>query len=101
MAFIKTDDREGCFRSEAVTHFTVYSILETRDDGVGQYVTFIKLFSGDFQIAQHLWVGQERLTYENVGGALKRAENSHAAVVAFDDLFKEELNPIPKLSAVS
>lgn len=101
MAFIKTDDREGCFRSEAVTHFIVHSIFEPREGGDGQYVTFIKLFSGDVQIAQHHWVGQERLTYENVGGALNRAENSCAAVVAFDDLFKEEFNPIPKLSAVS
>jgi hypothetical protein len=100
MAFIKTSDQEGCFRSEAVTHFIVQSIVEMIPGG-NHYVTFIKMFSGNAQIAQHHWQGEMRLTYENIGEALARAERSRESVMTFDDLIKKELESTPKLSAVS
>lgn len=99
MAFIKTNDGWGCFDSEAVTNFTVHSILEINPQG-NVYVTFTKVYSSNTQIGQFTWSGEHPLTYENVGGAIKRAGRSSKSVVAIDDLIEEELSLTPKLSAV-
>ena len=90
MAFIKTDEREGCFRPQSVTHFTVHSVVEMR--GVRKYyATFIKLFSGNSQIAQHHWTGDQALSYGLIGKILLRAEESSDAVLTFNSLIEDEI----------
>lgn len=90
MAFIKTGDREGCFRPEAVTHFTVHSTVEVslRHKTV---VTFVKMFAGSAQIAQYSWEGDRTLSHQLIGQILKDAEQSSDAVLSFDDLVDEQL----------
>lgn len=94
MAFIKTSDQEGCFRPEAVTHFTVHSTAESAF-GERHYVTFMRMYSGNSSIAQFHWQGKRKLSYNLIGRVLKRAEHSHDSVLFIDELIDEEIKVAP------
>lgn len=90
MAFIKTNNREGCFRPSAVTNFTIQTVIEIR--GIRKYyASFIKLHSGNSLIAQHHWIGDKALSYELIGKILLQAEESSDAVLSFDSLIEDEI----------
>lgn len=90
MAFIKTSDREGCFRPGAVTNFTVHSTIEISSSRK-IFVTFVKMFAGSIQIAQYHWEGERALSYQFIGQILKDAEQSSDAVLSFDELVTAQL----------
>lgn len=92
MTFIVTSNRDGCFRASSVTNFTVHAVIETR--GMSKYyANFIKLYSGNSQIAHHHWVGDISLSYELIGKILLRAEESSDAVLTFNSLINDEIKP--------
>lgn len=92
MTFIVTNNRDGCFRASSVTNFTVQTVIETH--GIRKhYSNFIRLHSGNSQIAQHLWIGDTALSYELIGKILLRAEESSDAVLTFNSLIEDEIKP--------
>jgi hypothetical protein len=91
MAFIKIDSREGCFRPQSVTHFTLQVTVENFNAPKRRYITFIKLHSGNSQIAQHHWIGDQALSYDLIGKILLRAEESSDAVLTFNSLIEDEI----------
>jgi hypothetical protein len=91
MAFIQLDSREGCFRPQSVTHFTVHVTVENFDSSKRRYITFIRLHSGNSQIAQHHWTGDQALSYGLIGKILLRAEESSDAVLTFNSLIEDEI----------
>lgn len=101
MTFIKTSDREGSFKPEAVTHFTVHSTIENIKGGGQHYLTFIKIFVVNTQIAGYVWTGNAPLTYEIVGAAMVRAEQSREAVMSFSSLIESEISLLPEPLTVS
>lgn len=92
MSFILTSDRDGCFRPASVTNFTIQTVIEARGTRK-YYANFIKLHSGNSQIAQHHWVGETALSYELIGKILLRAEESSDAVLTFNSLIEDEIKP--------
>lgn len=90
MAYVQTSIREGCFRPESITHFTVHSTVEFAQKRK-IFVTFFRMFSGNAQIAEHHWAGDQALSYEFIGKILQIAEQSHEAVLSFDTLIEEQL----------
>lgn len=92
MAFIKTDDTEGCFRPGLVTHFTVHVTIENFAADKRQYVSFMRFHSGNYRIAHYHWVGEQALSYELVGKILLQAENSPEMVLDFESLIEDEIS---------
>jgi hypothetical protein len=88
MAFVSTNQGYS-FDADAVTNFSVRSALDSLFSK--RYVTYVTVFAGNAQLAQHTWKGDSRLNQETVGKAIVKARYSSDSVLSFESLITEEL----------